>query len=514
VVVAFVSHASYEGRTVDRSIDRSSRHIAQQQQRTIDSKPLLSSIASSIKLFTFSFDMSSETFLTLCLQSRQDRKVVSMKSSATTEDLYERAKMEFGGASIASLKGGFPPKAIASDASTIISNLLSNQERITVEFAEAATMASSKSANGKGKKVAAAGTTIKKKESTETPSTSASFSPRKSRRAASKAATESMPAMIKAQDEMFKGQQQPSTGKRTKPSGRVVHGTSSRRSKRSQPKAAMIPASAGRRLDDGAVVVADPRARASKARPRSGGNHPTADLSEALMGALHDRGQMGTILRRGMKNAVQASYETSKAFSRLAAVQGKQYVIVQSGGGDSSTSGGGGGGYLTITYHGSVDKQKVEETVDCIPRDVLIAVLEGIHASDKEALRPENLARLSPRVLWSCVYHFPNDGSLDSIYLQLLPDLDWSFLQRRAQQLSEKALENKRQEDEKERRRNGETDVMDMDQAARAVASVEHAMEHLHEYQSEERKARAKEWKICGSLESDYSYRTRPGRAA
>jgi hypothetical protein len=209
------------------------------------------------------------------------------------------------------------------------------------------------------------------------------------------------------------------------------------------------------------------------------------------MGALHDRGQMGTILRRGMKNAVQASYETSKAFSRLAAVQGKQYVIVQSGGGDSSTSGGGGGGYLTITYHGSVDKQKVEETVDCIPRDVLIAVLEGIHASDKEALRPENLARLSPRVLWSCVYHFPNDGSLDSIYLQLLPDLDWSFLQRRAQQLSEKALENKRQEDEKERRRNGETDVMDMDQAARAVASVEHAMEHLHEYQSEERKARS-----------------------
>jgi hypothetical protein len=59
--------------------------------------------------------------------------------------------MEFGRASIASLKGGFPPKAIRSDASTSISTLFSNQEHITVEFAEAATMAS-KSTNCKGKK--------------------------------------------------------------------------------------------------------------------------------------------------------------------------------------------------------------------------------------------------------------------------------------------------------------------------------------------------------------------------
>ena len=173
-----------------------------------------------------------------------------------------------------------------------------------------------------------------------------------------------------------------------------------------------------------------------------------------------------------MKNAVLSSYETTKSFSRLAAIQAKSYEMTNVG------------SLLQISYKGSVDKTKVEEQVDCIPKDVLQAVLEGIHASNQEALRPENLSKLSPRVLWSCVHYVSDLDSLAAIYRALLPDLDWGFLRRRAEQLSEKALENKRQLEE------NDEDDLDLERASNVVAAVEHAMEHLQDFASVERKAK------------------------
>jgi len=200
-------------------------------------------------------------------------------------------------------------------------------------------------------------------------------------------------------------------------------------------------------------------------------------MSEALLGALNDSGKMGQVLRRGMKNAVQASYETSSAFSRLAAVQAKTFTM--------TTRDNAGSSVLHVSYQGSVDKTKTEEQVDCIPRDVLEAVLRGIHASTTEALRPENLALLSPRVLWSLVHIFPEHSSVPDMYKELLPDLAWNFLRRRAQQLSEKAMENLRQEQEAK----GE-DEGDGARAAEAISAVEHAMENLHDYSAAERQTR------------------------
>jgi len=109
--------------------------------------------------------------------------------------------------------------------------------------------------------------------------------------------------------------------------------------------------------------------------------------------------------------------------------------------------------------------------------------LEGIHASNREALRPENLSRLSPRVIWSLVQYFPAMNSVPDMYRELMPALDWKFLRRRSEQLSEKAMENKRQAAEIE---NG----LDLEQASNAVAAVEHAMENIADYHAEERKAR------------------------
>jgi hypothetical protein len=143
---------------------------------------------------------------------------------------------------------------------------------------------------------------------------------------------------------------------------------------------------------------------------------------------------------------------------------------------------------LTVLYQGSVDKTKTTETVDCIPRTVLEEVLKGIYATNPEALRPENLSLLSPRVLWSLVYIFPTHNTFNEIYHELLPDLNWSFLRRRAQQLSEKALENLRQQQQQQQAQGEE--VEDGEHALEAIAAVEHAMEHLHEHTAAERKAR------------------------
>ena len=63
--------------------------------------------------------------------------------------------------------------------------------------------------------------------------------------------------------------------------------------------------------------------------------------------------------------------------SRLAAIQARSYQINKNGSGE----------FLNVTYRGSVDKSQVKESVDCVPRDILVNVLEGIYASNREALR-------------------------------------------------------------------------------------------------------------------------------
>ena len=389
----------------------------------------------------------------LCLQSRQGRKIVKLSSTASVEDLYVLASSEFRTA-VSTLKYGFPPKPIDRDATTAISDVCSNQDRITVEFGAAVPAAPAPAA------------------ATSTNSTTTTT--RKSKRAASKAATEAMPQVIKAQEAMMKQQAKPKRKAATTT-------TSSSLPRKRPPPAPKFNASVGegRRLADGAAVATtSPRKRRAPSSSLLGEqSKKPQDMSEALMGALDNKGKMGQVLRKGMKNAVQSSYETTRAFSRLAAIQAKSYQaqIVSSH------------NKLTITYQGTVDKTKTTETVDCIPRDVLEAVIQGIHASNEQALRPENLALLSPRVLWSLVHVFPDHSSVEECYRRLLPDLDWTFLkQRRAPQLSEKALENLRQEQEKSGK---DDEILNEEQAAEAVAAVEHAMEHLHDYETQERQS-------------------------
>ena len=446
--------------------DRTEGHTDHFKQTAIQKTAIKSNTATMAK--------TNSNELSLCLTSRQGRKVVTLPASCTSKDLYDKAGEAFG-AEVSALKYGFPPKKMDSDTAVTLSTVVQNQERIQVELGSTSTNGGTSTkkkatqASSKSKKVSS--TSGNSSRATTASSTTTGGRPK---RAAAKAATDSFADVIKAQDAIMASSQTKSQNKRKV--GRAVNSASSSSpSKKAKPKPAQISAAAGdgRRLADGATVK-NPRKRRAGQQQQQNPN-ASSDMSEALLGALDNKGKMGQVLRKGMKNAVLASYETSRAFSRLAAIQARTYVMEVLG--ESS---------LKVTFSGTVDKSEVKEMVDLIPRDVLATVLEGIHASNQEALRPENLSRLSPRVLWSLIHEYPDKDSIKECYESILPNLEWNFMRRRAQQLSEKAMENLRQEEEAK----GENIDMDMDQASEAIHAVEHAMENLHAHESNERKAR------------------------
>lgn len=395
-----------------------------------------------------------------CLQSRKGRKIAKLSCKASTHALYKLGADSFQD-TISSLKYGFPPKLLPNKEDVTLDGLLQNQERLQVEF-------DSKTSNSNNK-------SIKMSDKGNIG--------RRPKRAAAVAATQAMPDVIKAQEEQMKAMSSSSPSKKR---SRTLDSTN----RKPPPPRFTAAAGDGRRLADGATVVNPRRKKSKNILERS---KTSSDMSEALLGALNDRGKMGVVLRKGMKNAVQASYETSRAFSRLAAIQAKSYQLQvlgeeASSSRSSSSSSSSATQRLKITYQGTVDKTKQEELVDCIPRDILEAVIRGIYASNQEALRAENLALLSPRVLWSLVHVIPNTPDVGECYKALLPELNWSFLRRRAQQLSEKAKENLRQEQEADGEH--ETASMDLDKGQEAIAAVEHAMEHLHEHERAERSSK------------------------
>jgi hypothetical protein len=176
-----------------------------------------------------------------------------------------------------------------------------------------------------------------------------------------------------------------------------------------------------------------------------------------------------------MRSAISRQYDASRAVTRVSAVLAGKYSIVEKS------------GSLVIQFDKGLEgRGDWHETVDAIPREALEMVLTGIHASDPESLRAATLAQLSPRVFWSLLNETsPHGKSTDAALQELLPNLDWTFLRRRKQTLSEKAMENLRQATA------GAEQEADFEAAAEAVQAVENAMEQLHQYDQSQRRSRA-----------------------
>lgn len=440
-------------------------------------------------------------------------------STCTVSSLYERAQQAVhdtiaaadASVTIGSLKAGFPPRVLSrSDDTTLVEAGLCHQDRIVVELKTAKPKPTTKSAAAKSSKTPQA--TIGTTSSTTNASTSTQ---RHSKRAAAAAATASFAETIRAQEEAAAQLASSSSSSRNKRNVSVALRTAAKSTSSSLQKTRFAAsATTGRRLNDGAVIppkVAKTTSRSPRKRRRDDAcSAPaSADPGVALLNALSSTSKGARLMRQGWRHAVRDAEEQSRSLSRLAAitagtVQYSNTTTKTTRESDKETENmelNAPLQQLFVTYpKGIQGRGTYTDTVDYLPLDVLQSVIQGIHPVNPEALRPENLALLSPRVLWSLVYHaqhFSNgegnqkSASVASALQAVAPTLDWSFLRRRREQLSEKALENLRQQQHQQAQaeRGGMAVGDDWEAAARAIESVEHAMEELHTYQKSQQQS-------------------------
>jgi len=408
------------------------------------------------------------TFQVCLTANGKPRMIVEIGPEDTVKDLYRVAGQKFG-EECTDLKSGFPPKSIKPILDKVQS-VLPNNDRVN------ATLKGSGVAKGKArnaKQSSDANVTLPTSQTTNS-------RVRKSQRAAAKAATDSFADVIRAQNKMMKEQQQKKRRRvgtappQRKPSSKTA----------ASQKLAKLP---GRRLGDGAQV-GPPKLQEQR---RAGGSNKfrnQEDVSYALLNSLENSGggKVGQVLRGAMRNAITRQYDVSRAVTRVSAVQAGKYSIIATKNEQSlepSTI-----QQLKIKFNKGLEgRGEFEETVDYIPRDALEAVVKAIHTSDPESLRAATLAQLSPRVFWSILKETTNSSNtIEGALQEILPVLDWSFLRRRKQALSEKAKENLRQKEIV----NGVQED-NLEKAAEAVQAVEDAMEQLHTYDQTQRRNRA-----------------------
>lgn len=508
---------------------------------------------------------------------KQQRQIISISSSASVHEVYQAAQHAFGDNThdIAALRYGFPPKLLDKDNITSpIHAFLSNHERILVEFA--ATTTSAPSGNKKKAATSKKGSEQANNESTPLPNnteatdsnvTTTSPTRKTSQRAAAKAATEGFAAVIQAQDKLLAQQTKGSKKNKSNKRPRSATAPKSNTNKSASPgssssqKSSPIRSNAryfqhaeldvGRRLGDGAAIAehTSTRVPSAAATTRTGAHSKRQetkgatwkseeDVSTALMSALNQSGgggKVGGILRKAMRNAVSQSYEASRAVVRVAAMTGKAYtmttVLHTSTAAPSTTiDEARQPEKLQVTYDKGVEgRGQIEETVDYIPKDALVAVITAIYQSNPEALRPARLAQLSPRVFWSLVYHtnhvnnenvaattttatttdtlsspsFSSATSVEEALHLLLPELDWSYMKNRKRTLSEKAQENLRQQlerdkaaasaaagDKDEEENDHEDTEESIQRAQETILAVQNAMETIHDWDSQQRRNR------------------------
>ncbi|GAX24676.1 hypothetical protein FisN_4Hh234 [Fistulifera solaris] len=418
----------------------------------------------------------------LLLTEGPKRKEIQIQSSATLSELYQHA----GNPSV-QLVRALPRKELpCCDKMTILEAGLQSQDRILVLPKETnqkssranATKASSTKSKGKPKEKKRKDLDDECQEATfSDPDEGDSASPMRregSKRAAAQVASASFSGMNRLIDE----REQIST-KRSKASTSNTRKTNQNRIKsnlttpRRNPHFAAA-STTGRRLEDGAVLDAKHPRRSNKQQFST--DDPAAGLLDALNTGNNSKG--ARLMRSRWRQAVNDAFEQNKAVSRIAALTSGQWNTVL----ENDT--------LKVTFSKGVQgRGNFIEQVDGISEEVLQSLVAAIHRANPEALRPQNIAILSPRVFWSVAHHYcssleTKQFDLGQALQFLQPDLDWSFLRRRKEQLSAKAIENLRQ------KQSGDASTDDWQAAAEAIESVEEAMGNLQAFERQSRSIR------------------------
>jgi hypothetical protein len=353
-------------------------------------------------------------------------------------ELHDEVAATFGISSV-QLKAGYPVRTLeCKDSITLASSGLTSNDRLHVILPS-------------GKKEAASPT-----------------GGRRRRKAAEKAEA-SFAETIAAQDALSAQE----TSRRKKASSGAEYPPSRFAPKKSAAATARhfaaVSSGSARRLRDGAVVnsPASKRSKKTIARPLS--------EEDAVTSLVESAGRRGGAWRQ----AVEDVYQDNQAVARLSSIQAGTavfQVVSDSGTSESQLP------IMRVTYPKGVQGSRGSyvDTVDYLNQQLIREVVKGIHSDQPETLRPLHLSKLSPRVLWSLVYQYQQHHEFTGVDVSealkwLAPELDFSFLRRRREQLSAKALENLRQQ-QTEQGDNWEA-------AADAVESVQRAMESSESYE-------------------------------
>jgi len=174
-------------------------------------------------------------------------------------------------------------------------------------------------------------------------------------------------------------------------------------------------------------------------------------LVSALKGGSTSRDKT---LRNVFSSALEGRYEESKAIDRHGSLAVNSYrfsLPADPDGKDALTE-------ATVTYpagagvtRGSIKVAEHIDTFTLMPRSILKSILESfffLADTDREYLRPVNLAKASPKVFWNLVRFF--SGDIVFGLKSLLPDKDFEWMEGRKREQSEKAKRNQEQQHDDE----------------------------------------------------------------
>lgn len=152
------------------------------------------------------------------------------------------------------------------------------------------------------------------------------------------------------------------------------------------------------------------------------------DIAQAAAGAS---GAQAARMRNALSEALVQREREAAGERRHAAALAKQVEFIDLG-----------DGIFDVRYKPRGERTWTEEgPMPELPRDALAEVFRSaLEDESREKLRAREMSRISPRIFWNMVKYFP-DGVEDGLRL-LVPDADWSFLDRRKRELSAKAKRN------------------------------------------------------------------------
>lgn len=463
------------------------------------------------------------------------RKTLSLPEDWTVKDLKEEALRLFHSGTKTSKKKisvnlllGYPPAPLSDVKNDCIARTcIPANESLIVNFVDSAsdTEKVSPSSGGNSK----IPENIKSDHASTAQDSNTRQNTRK-RRAAAITASSNFSEVIKAQDKLLKSEKSTSKTTRKEPSknnARAKRNTNKNQLSSSNPHASRKMAQmTGHKLSDGSVIPGTQKAQNNRSSSSKFALKDETDVATRLLSSLESGsaggGKIGSFLRGAMRSAVSKSYESSRAFIRVSAVQSREFQMIPNedihilgSDNDNNDETRTQLGLYTVQYlKGKVSNQRgtFSEDFQLISLPTLVNVIRAVYTDPdpegggKEMLRGRNMAQLSPRVFWSIVYHtmpvnilnksnVDDNGASDVVLsttvdsksqhehdakdieegLQiLLPDLDWKYLRGRTQILSEKAKENLRQKQELEK--GDKEDAIELNKGIEAVDAVEEAM--------------------------------------